>query len=137
MKINNQTSSAAQAVSAENRGSFMSLLRDSLRVKAEQMLEEEVNALCGESHRPEAGAQYRRAGSERGTCYADGRREPIVRPRVRKQRGDGTEREHVLTSYAVIRGGGRDRVGGWDEHAQPGLGQRGRDEQDGCLPPLD
>lgn len=103
MKINNQTSSAAQAVSAENRESFMSLLRDSLRVKAEQMLEEEVNALCGESHRPEAGAQYRRAGSERGTCYADGRREPIVRPRVRKQRGDGTEREHVLTSYAVIR----------------------------------
>ena len=103
MKINNQTSSAAQAVSAENRESFMRLLRDSLRVKAEQMLEEEVNALCGESHRPEAGAQYRRAGSERGTCYADGRREPIVRPRVRKQRGDGTEREHVLTSYAVIR----------------------------------
>ena len=41
MKINNQTSSAAQAVSAENRESFMSLLRDSLRVKAEQMLEEE------------------------------------------------------------------------------------------------
>ena len=67
MKINNQTSSAAQAVSAENRESLMSLLRDSLRVKAEQMLEEEVNARCGESHRPEAGAQYRRAGSERGS----------------------------------------------------------------------
>ena len=37
-------------MSAENRDSLMSLLRDSLRVKAEQMLEEEVNALCGESH---------------------------------------------------------------------------------------
>ena len=63
MKINDQTSSAAQAVSAENRESFMNLLRDSLRVKAEQMLAEEVDALCGESHRPEAGAQYRRAGA--------------------------------------------------------------------------
>ena len=103
MKINDQTSSAAQAVSAENRESFLSLLRDSLRVKAEQMLAEEVDALCGESHRPEAGAQYRRAGSERGTCYADGRRESILRPRVRKQVGNGTEREHVLASYAAMR----------------------------------
>ena len=40
MKINDQTSSSAQAVSAENRESFLSLLRDSLRVKAEQMLAE-------------------------------------------------------------------------------------------------
>ena len=79
------------------------LLRDSLRVKAEQMLAEEVNALCGESHRPGAGAQYRRAGSESGTCYAGGRRESILRPRVRKQVGNGTEREHVLASYAAMR----------------------------------
>ncbi|MBI4622678.1 MAG: hypothetical protein HY736_05560 [Verrucomicrobia bacterium] len=103
MKINNQTPSAAQAVSAENRESFMSALRDSLRATAERMLEDEVNALCGESHRPEAGAEYRRADSESGTCYAEGRRETILRPRVRKQVGDGTEREHVLASYAVIR----------------------------------
>ena len=103
MKINDQTSSAAQAVSAENRESFMSLLRDSLRVKAAQMLAEEVNALCGESHRPETGTQDRRAGSESGTCNADGRREPILRPRVRKQVGNGTEREHVLASYAAMR----------------------------------
>lgn len=103
MKINNQTPSAAQAVSAENRESFMTLLRDSLRATAERMLEDEVNALCGESHRPEVGAQYRRAGSESGTCYAEGRRETILRPRVRKQVGDGTEREHVLASYRAIR----------------------------------
>jgi len=81
----------------------MSRLRDSLRATAEQMLEEEVNALCGESHRPEAGAQYRRAGSESGTCYAEGRREAILRPRVRKRNGDGREREHVLASYAAMR----------------------------------
>ena len=38
-----------------------------------------------------------------GTCYAEGRRETILRPRVRKQVGDGTEREHVLASYRAIR----------------------------------
>lgn len=103
MKSNDQTASAAQAVPVPNREIFMNLLRDSLRATAEQMLEEEVNALCGESHRPQAGAQYRRAGSESGVCHAQGRREAILRPRVRKQVGNGTEREHVLASYAVMR----------------------------------
>jgi putative transposase len=103
MKIYDQKTSSAQAVPTQNRELFMAQLRDSLRVTAEQMLEEEVNALCGESHRPESGAQYRRAGSESGACYTEGRREAILRPRVRKQVGDGTEREHVLASYAAIR----------------------------------
>jgi putative transposase len=103
MKINDPTLSGAQAEAASGRDIFMNVLRDSLRAAAEQMLAEEVNALCGESHRPEAGAQYRRAGSEIGTCHAQGRREAIVRPRVRKRVGDGTEREHVLTSYAAMR----------------------------------
>lgn len=81
----------------------MTLLRDSLRTVAEQMLLEEVAALCGPSHYPPPGATYRRAGSERGTCHAGGRREAILRPRVRKQVGDGTEAEHVLASYAAMR----------------------------------
>jgi transposase-like protein len=33
----------------------------------------------------------------------EGRREVIIRPRVRKQVADGTEREHVLASYAAMR----------------------------------
>ncbi len=63
----------------------MTLLRESLRSVAEQMLLEEVAALCGPSHYPPPGAAYRRAGSERGTCHAGGRCEAILRPRVRKQ----------------------------------------------------
>ena len=81
----------------------MTLLRDSLRTVAEQMLLEEVAALCGPSHYPPPGAAYRRAGSERGTCHAGGRCEAILRPRVRKQGGDGTETEHRLASYAAMR----------------------------------
>ena len=103
MKTYDDKSGAAQAVPTENQAIFMMLLRDSLRATAEQMLQEEVEQLCGRSHRPEAGAQYRRAGSESGTCHAGGRREAILRPRVRKQVGDGTEREHVLVSYSMMR----------------------------------
>src|ERR1019366_2807449 len=103
MKSNDKKTSSAQAVPTDSREIFMMLLRDSLRATAEQMLQEEVEELCGQSHRPEAGAQYRRAGSESGACHAGGRRERIIRPRVRKQVGDGTEREHVLASYAAMR----------------------------------
>ena len=80
----------------------MTLLRESLRTVAEQMLMEEVAALCGPSHYPQPDAIYRRAGSESGACHAGGRREAIQRPRVRKQVGDGTEIEHQLASYAAM-----------------------------------
>ena len=103
MKTYDDKSCAAQAVPTENQAIFMMLLRDSLRAAAEQMLREEVEELCGRSHRPEAGAQYRRAGSESGACHSEGRREAILRPRVRKQVGNGKEREHVLVSYSMMR----------------------------------
>lgn len=103
MKTYDDKSCAAQAVPTENQAIFMMLLRDSLRGAAEQMLREEVEELCGRSHRPEVGAQYRRAGSESGACHSEGRREAILRPRVRKQVGNGKEREHVLVSYSMMR----------------------------------
>ncbi|MGH7001789.1 MAG: IS256 family transposase [Stellaceae bacterium] len=106
MKKHVQEGPSAQAVAAENREIFMSVLRGSLRAAAEQMLHEEVEELCGQSHRPEPAAEYRRAGSERGACHSGGRREPITRPRVRRLGRDGVEREHVLASYAAIRAPG-------------------------------
>jgi transposase-like protein len=103
VKKHNKPTAAAQAPAVENRELFMILLRDSLRTVAEQMLMEEVAALCGPSHYPHSDAIYRRAGSESGTCHAGGRRETIQRPRVRKQVGDGKEIEHTLASYAAMR----------------------------------
>ena len=103
MKKYNKPAALAQAPAVANQELFMTLLRDSLRTVAEQMLLEEVAALCGPSHYPLSGATYRRAGSESGTCHAGGRREAIIRPRVRKLAGDGTEVEHVLASYAAMR----------------------------------
>ena len=106
MNKHNKPAATAQAPAAENREVFLTYLRDSLRTVAEQMLLEEVTALCGESHYPQPGASYRRAGSESGACYVGGRREAILRPRVRKQAGDGTETEHMLASYAAMRSPG-------------------------------
>ena len=103
MKKNACETSTAQAVPSENREILLTLLRDSLRAAAEQMLAEEVSVLCGASYQPEPAAEYRRAGSERGVCHTEGRREAIQRPRVRRRGPDGAEREHVLASYAVMR----------------------------------
>ena len=50
-------------------------------------LEAEVNSLCGKKHHPEKESPYYRAGSEKGSIYANGRKEEIVRPRVREKDG--------------------------------------------------
>ena len=103
VKKNIKLAAPVQAAAEENRDLFMTLLRDSLRTVAEQMLLDEVSALCGPSHYPQSGAIYRRAGTEAGVCHAEGRRDAILRPRVRRRGADGGEREHVLSSYEAMR----------------------------------
>ena len=102
MKKNIKPAVPVQADAVANRDLFMTLLRESLRSVAEQMLLDEVSALCGPSHYPQPGATYRRAGTEAGVCHAEGRREAILRPRVRRRGADGGEREHVLASYQAM-----------------------------------
>jgi transposase-like protein len=103
VKKNIKLAAPVQAGAAENQNPFMTLLRESLRSVAEQMLLDEVSALCGRSHYPQPGATYRRAGTETGVCHAEGRRETILRPRVRRRGDDGGEHEHVLASYQAMR----------------------------------
>ena len=67
------------------------------------MLREEVDRLCRPSHYPLSESPYRRAGTEAGICYADGRKESVQRPRVRRSDADGKEREQVLASYQAMR----------------------------------
>ena len=35
-------------------------------------------------------------------CYAEGRKEKVLRPRVRRRGADGKEREHELASYQAM-----------------------------------
>ncbi len=93
----------AQAGAADDTNPFLALLRGTLRSVAEQMLLEEVAALCGPSHYPPPGARYRRAGSESGLYHAGGQCEHLRRPRVRCRNADGSESEHVLASYRAMR----------------------------------
>lgn len=103
MKKKTKTEAPAQAVAADATNPFLTLIRNALRGVAEQMLLDEVAALCDPSHQPQQGAQYRRAGSEAGLYHAEGRCERLRRPRVRRKNADGSESEHVLASYQAMR----------------------------------
>ncbi len=74
---------------------FNELIRSSVREAFWQMMSEEVESLCGQRYRPDAGTPYRRAGSEKGSVYLGGGKEEVRRPRVRHE----TEGEVRLESY--------------------------------------
>jgi transposase-like protein len=103
VKKNTPIGAEAQAEVTEQTNPFLLMIRAALREVAEKMLREEVDRLCGPSHYPLSESPYRRAGTEAGICYADGRKESVQRPRVRRSDADGKEREQVLASYQAMR----------------------------------
>ena len=62
---------------------FNAMMRRSVRLGLMAALEEEVTALCGPRYHPDEESRYHRAGSEKGSAYLNGTKEPIIRPRVR------------------------------------------------------
>lgn len=82
---------------------FVDYMRESIRGALWALMREEVETLCGTSHHPVEGALYRRAGSDDGILYFEGRKEAIKRPRVRERQADGSEREVLLETYAAAR----------------------------------
>ena len=78
---------------------FQDFMRAEIRSTLWSLMKEEVESLCGTSHRPSLDARYRRAGSDDGIMYFDGRKEAIKRPRVRERQADGSEREVGLKTY--------------------------------------
>ena len=103
VKKNIPTGAEAQAEVTDETNPFLLMIRAALREVAEKMLREEVDRLCGPSHYPLIATPFRRAGTEAGICYADGRKESVQRPRVRRSDEDGKEREQVLASYQAMR----------------------------------
>lgn len=73
-------------------------LHEAMRGLVHDMFEQEVTALCGPRYARNRGAEDARAGSEQGSIYWDGRREPLRRPRVRDGQG-----EVRLESYDALR----------------------------------
>ncbi len=73
-------------------------LHEAMRGLVHDMFEQEVTALCGPRYARNRDAEDARAGSEQGSIYWDGRREPLRRPRVRDDQG-----EVRLESYDALR----------------------------------
>jgi len=66
-----------------------------------RVMADEVRELCGPKHRPAADAETYRAGSAKGVALCEGRREEVVRPRVRRKKSNGQSEEVRLTTYAA------------------------------------
>jgi len=92
-------------VETEEAGEALrAFLRDVVRDTIAGVMAEEVVALCGPKHAQgqHSSAKFVRGGSAVGWCVVDGKKERIVRPRVRERSGD-TTREKVLHSYAAAK----------------------------------
>lgn len=67
---------------------FRSYMKGSIRAALVEIMQEEVSHLCGPRHHPDRSQGFQRAGSEDGIFYEAGKKQPVRRPRVRK---DGQE----------------------------------------------
>ncbi|MFT5303794.1 MAG: putative transposase, partial [Mariniblastus sp.] len=77
---------------------FRDHLRGCIRQMVAEVMAAEVSELCGPKHHPVESDHFR-AGSSSGRVLFEGEREEVVRPRVRKQNGDGSSEEVVLATY--------------------------------------
>ncbi|MEM7603557.1 MAG: IS256 family transposase [Verrucomicrobiota bacterium] len=71
------------------------VLRGCVREALWNMMNEEVESLCGPRYHPDKESQFQRAGSEKGTVFVDGEKTEIKRPRVRHNE----EGEVTLETY--------------------------------------
>jgi len=90
-----------QMESSEAGRTFREFLRASVRQCLVNVMADEVRQLCGPKHRPAAEADAYRAGSAKGVALCEGRREEIVRPRVRRKKRNGKTEEVHLETYAA------------------------------------
>lgn len=97
---NPETKQPESEAAQEVRGRFEQFMREAVREAAWGIMVEEVTHLCGPRHRPVPGSGHRRAGTEKGVLRYEGRRESLLRPRVRTADG---RREVALESYGMVR----------------------------------
>ena len=89
----------ASGISTETAGEFREFVHGQVRNLMVEVMREEIEILCGPRHRPTPGVEYFRAGSAPGYVLHEGRRQDVVRPRMRRREGDGSV-EAPLSTYA-------------------------------------
>jgi putative transposase len=82
---------------------FLSHIRSCVQSSVLELMESEVEGLCGPWYQPDKSSNCRRAGSDSGVLYLDGERHCVRRPRVRKAKVDGSEYEVQLHTYCRVR----------------------------------
>jgi len=106
MKTNGRKGKAGKGLCPVENARPRELIRQVLRRRLQEamrglmydLLEQEVQALCGPRYQRGRQAEGVRAGSETGSVYWDGGRQPIRRPRVRNEGGEVT-----LETYQALR----------------------------------
>lgn len=104
MKQKNTLEGLLQGSSENHEKLFREYIRGQIRLALSDMMQEEVHDLCGPKYRPRFDAAHRRRGSDRGTLYLGGKRQRIMRPRVRHLDEDGQDHGEVkLRTYHTAR----------------------------------
>jgi len=95
-----------QVGSGESGVIFREFIRGAVVSAFVGVISEEVDSLCGSRYgRSGSGTAYR-AGSAPGVCILEGRKEPLVRPRVRRNTGGKDSEEVHLESYNAAKDAG-------------------------------
>ena len=92
-----------QANQSEAGETFREFLRGGVRLMLADVMAAEVSGLCGAKYRPADDAACQRAGSAPGNVLWEGQREAVSRPRVRRQKDDGTTAEVPLETYQAAK----------------------------------
>lgn len=115
---------AMQDLSAYTAEEFREFLRGEVRALLMGCIQAEVDALCGPSYCPNPDSECRRAGSAPGYVLHQGRRQDIIRPRVRRRSAE-SEEEVQLATYANAKEPGELRARILDAFS---VGVSGRDQ---------
>jgi len=83
----------AQANDEQATSIFYDYLRRAVRIGLMNTMAAEVEMLCGPKYRPDKAGGFRRAGSEPGRVFVNGRKEKVTRPRVRTDDGEEVKLE--------------------------------------------
>ncbi|MBU6303007.1 MAG: transposase, partial [Verrucomicrobia bacterium] len=88
----------AQANDEQATSIFHDSLRRVVRIGLINTMAAEVEMLCGPKVRPDEAGGFRRAGSEPGRVFVNGRKERVTRPRVRT---DAVQQECLVHAQPV------------------------------------
>ena len=102
MKHDTVTAAMLQLSRKDLGKAMQDFIRHTARCAITDILQEEVSTLCGERHvQGVESRNHQRGGSSNGYVVVEGRKEDIVRPRVRKKSASGSE-EVVLKTYKSL-----------------------------------